>query len=67
MYTNLIFLPHLQVFLEQFDYGFGLFEFFFAQVIDPVKSVSQSTICNLASPLAILEYFIIEDTEVQAD
>ena len=67
MYTNLIFFPNAQVFLEQFDYGFGLLEFFFAQVIDPFKSVSQSTVSDLASPLAILEYFIIEDTEVQAD
>ena len=62
MCTYLIFFPYTQVFLEELDYGFGLFKFFFSQVVDPVKSVSQSTISDLTSSLTILEYFIIEDT-----
>ena len=67
MNSNFILFPHAQVFLEELDYGFGLLKFFLAKVVYSIQSISQGAVSDLTSSLPILEYFIIEDAEVQAD
>ena len=60
-----LFFPEREVFLEEFDNGFGISEGFLINIVDLLEGIRQSSLTEFAGLLVVVHNFVVEDGEVK--